>query len=96
MEERCYKCDRIIFPGQRKYLVSVRITPDPDSEASATLLEPGVEAVFCSSDTGFCLLPGEDDTVNMAFTLCARCRRHYGENPLATAVAARLRPALLH
>ncbi len=96
VEDRCHKCDLVLFPGQRKYVVRVRISADPDNPVSPSrYMDGALRGVFRYS-------PGDpsgaelDEPVERAFVLCERCRRHYEDNPLAASLSPERAPSLLH
>ncbi len=96
-ENRCFKCDRLLFGGQKRYFVTIRITADPDSLTDDTFLVDGdVRGVFRNSNGDIGILSPEDSDLDLAFTLCSSCRRDFGDNPLSLDFQTARRVALLH
>jgi len=96
-EERCFRCDRLLFPGRRRYVVTIRIAVDPDEELPDTFyVDGGLKGIFRSSDADEVDLPGEESNAEMSFTLCPPCRHEFGANPLSLDFAGGRRPAYLH
>lgn len=96
-EDRCFKCDRLLFPGKPRYIVTIRIIADKDKEGESPLyVDRGFRSIFRSSDADDALLPDENGNSEMTFTLCATCRRDFADNPLALDFSGMRRPAYLH
>lgn len=97
MDHRCHKCDRVLFPGLRRYLVRVQIASDPDNACvdsgwpEATRLGEGGGA-----GPRWGGARGDDLDVEMAFVLCERCRRDFADNPLSASLSSARRPSYLH
>ena len=81
---RCHRCDRTLLGDNERWLVSVNVTADfepdlgrmPDDPTAAI---PRLIAAFEGRDADDL----EDEVHSeLAFLLCARCRRQWMDNPL--------------
>jgi len=81
---RCHRCDRTLLGDNERWLISVNVTADfepdlgrmPDDPTAAI---PRLIASFEGRDADDL----EDEVHSeLAFLLCARCRRQWMDNPL--------------
>ncbi len=84
--QTCSRCDQMLMPGEEKYVVSIKVSSDSDSDDDHGTAQGGdseLSWLFSEQCEDDC---ADDDHApdggRLAFTLCKKCREAFLRNPL--------------
>ena len=93
----CHRCDRALASGQPRYIVAIHVTADVDErlpeDEDPALGIPRLLAAIEGRDEEDLEREVHDE---IAFTLCARCRGLWIDNPLGITGAPKAQQPYLH